>query len=44
MKIKKQGSLVTVKDAADFHISASRQKAFIDLINLLKDDDQDEEE
>ncbi|WP_017302839.1 AAA family ATPase [Spirulina subsalsa] len=42
--VTRQGSLVTVKDAADFHISASRQKAFIDLINLLKDDDQDEEE
>lgn len=36
--VTRKGSLVTVKDAKDFHISESRQKAFIDLINVLDDD------
>ena len=35
----RQGSLVTVKNAKYFHISESRQKAFIDLINVLEDDE-----
>ena len=37
--VTRQGSLVTVRDAKDFHIPASRQKAFIDLINVLEDDE-----
>ncbi len=37
--VTRQGSLVTVKNAKDFHISESRQKAFIDLINVLEDDE-----
>ena len=37
--VTRQGSLVTVKNAQDFHISESRQKAFIDLINVLEDDE-----
>jgi predicted ATPase len=37
--VTRQGSLVTVKDAKDFHISESRQKAFIDLINVLEEND-----
>ncbi|MEQ8756691.1 MAG: AAA family ATPase [Coleofasciculus sp. G1-WW12-02] len=37
--VTRQGSLVTVKNAEDFHISESRQKAFIDLINVLEDDE-----
>lgn len=34
--VTRQGSLVTVKNAEDFQISPARQKAFIDLINILK--------
>lgn len=37
--VTRQGSLVTVKNAKDFHIYESRQKAFIDLINVLEDDE-----
>lgn len=37
--VTRQGSSVTVKNAKDFHISESRQKAFIDLINVLEDDE-----
>ena len=39
--VTRQGGLVTVKTAKDFHISESRQKAFIDLINVLEDEDED---
>lgn len=39
--VTRQGSLVTVKDAKDFHIPDSRKKAFIDLINVLKNEDDD---
>lgn len=35
--VTRQGSLVTVKNAEDFQISPARQKAFIDLINILND-------
>ncbi|RAQ38800.1 hypothetical protein B9S53_25345 [Arthrospira sp. O9.13F] len=37
--VTRKGGLVTVKSAKDFHIPESRQKAFIDLINVLKDDE-----
>lgn len=37
--VTRQGSLVTVKNAEDFQISPARQKAFIDLINILKDEE-----
>ncbi|SKB14350.1 conserved hypothetical protein [Planktothrix sp. PCC 11201] len=37
--VTRHGGLVTVKKAEDFHISASRQKAFIDLINILEDEE-----
>jgi predicted ATPase len=39
--VTRQGGNVTVKSAEDFHIAKSRQKAYIDLINVLKDDEQD---
>jgi hypothetical protein len=39
----RKAGLVTVKNAEDFHISDSRQKAFIDLINVLEDDEDLEE-
>lgn len=42
--VTRQGGLVTVKTAKDFHISESRQKAFIDLINVLQDEDEDSED
>ncbi|NET59638.1 MAG: ATP-binding protein [Symploca sp. SIO2E6] len=35
--IIRRGGLITAKNAQDFHISKSRQKAFIDLINVLED-------
>jgi ABC-type dipeptide/oligopeptide/nickel transport system ATPase component len=35
--VTRKGSIVTVKNAKDFHIPASRQKAFIDLINVLEE-------
>jgi hypothetical protein len=37
--VTRKGSLLTVKNAKDFHIPASRQKAFIDLINVLEEDE-----
>jgi hypothetical protein len=42
--VTRRGSVVTVKTAEDFHISKSRQKAFIDLINVLEEDDDDWED
>jgi ABC-type dipeptide/oligopeptide/nickel transport system ATPase component len=42
--VTRKGSLVTVKDAKDFHISESRQKAFIDLINVLENDEDSEDD
>jgi len=39
--VTRQGSSVTVKNSKDFHISESRQKAFIDLINILEDEDDE---
>lgn len=36
--VTRKAGLVTVKNSEDFHISKSRQKAFIDLINVLEDD------
>ncbi|MEM8642549.1 MAG: AAA family ATPase [Cyanobacteria bacterium P01_G01_bin.54] len=42
--VTRKAGLVTVKNSEDFHISASRQKAFIDLINVLEDDEDFEEE
>lgn len=40
--VTRQGNSVKVKDAEDYHISPSRQKGFIDLINVLEEDDEDE--
>ena len=37
--VTRQQGTVTLKNASDFHISESRQKAFIDLINILEDGD-----
>jgi ABC-type dipeptide/oligopeptide/nickel transport system ATPase component len=37
--VTRTGGIVTVKNAEDFHISSSRQKAFIDLINVLEEDE-----
>ncbi len=42
--VTRTGGSVSVKNAEDFHISNSRQKAFIDLINILEDNDEDMEE
>ncbi|MDJ1184836.1 AAA family ATPase [Roseofilum casamattae] len=39
--VTRTGSIVTVKDAKDFHIPDSRKKAFFDLINVLKDENDD---
>lgn len=36
--VTRKAGLVTVKNPEDFHISESRQKAFIDLINVLEDE------
>lgn len=36
--VTRKAGLVTIKDSKDFHISESRQKAFIDLINVLEDE------
>ena len=36
--VTRKAGLVTVKNSKDFHISESRQKAFIDLINVLEDE------
>ncbi len=41
--VTRKSGLVTVKNSEDFHISESRQKAFIDLINVLEDDVELEE-
>lgn len=41
--VTRKAGLVTVKDSKDFHISESRQKAFIDLINVLENDEDLEE-
>jgi hypothetical protein len=38
--VTRKGGSVTVKDAEEYHISSSRQKAFIDLINILEDDSE----
>jgi len=35
--VLRKGGLISTKNAEDFHISKSRQKAFIDLINVLED-------
>ena len=35
--VTRKGSIITVHDAKDFHISPTRQKAFIELINVLED-------
>ncbi|NET09311.1 MAG: AAA family ATPase [Symploca sp. SIO2B6] len=37
--VTRKAGIVTVKRAEDFHISSSRQKAFVDLINILEDDE-----
>ncbi|MDL5054282.1 AAA family ATPase [Oscillatoria laete-virens NRMC-F 0139] len=42
--VTRKGSLVTVKDAKDFHIPDSRQKAFIDLINVLQNEEDADKE
>lgn len=42
--VTRKAGLVTVKDSEYFHISESRQKAFIDLINVLEDEADLEEE
>jgi predicted ATPase len=41
--VTRKAGLVTVKDSKDFHISESRQKAFIDLINVLENNEGLEE-
>lgn len=41
--VTRKAGLVTVKNPEDFHISESRQKAFIDLINVLEDVEEMEE-
>lgn len=41
--VTRKSGLVTVKDSEEFHISESRQKAFIDLINVLENDEDLEE-
>jgi energy-coupling factor transporter ATP-binding protein EcfA2 len=41
--VTRKAGLIVVKDAKDFHISESRQKAFIDLINILETDEDLEE-
>jgi ABC-type dipeptide/oligopeptide/nickel transport system ATPase component len=42
--VTREGGLVTVKGAKDFHISESRQKAFIELINVLDNDENSEDD
>ncbi|MEA5532552.1 AAA family ATPase [Crocosphaera sp. XPORK-15E] len=42
--VTRKGGIVNVKTAEDFHISSSRQKAFIDLINVLEDYPEDLED
>lgn len=41
--VTRKAGLVTIQNPEDFHISKSRQKAFIDLINILEDDESSEE-
>lgn len=41
--VTRKAGLIAVKDSKDFHISESRQKAFIDLINVLENDEDFEE-
>jgi hypothetical protein len=41
--VTRKAGLVIVKNSEDFHISESRQKAFIDLINVLEGDEDLEE-
>jgi AAA domain, putative AbiEii toxin, Type IV TA system len=41
--VTRKAGLITAKDSKDFHISESRQKAFIDLINVLENDEDLEE-
>lgn len=41
--VTRKAGLIMVKDSKDFHISESRQKAFIDLINVLENDEDFEE-
>ncbi len=36
--VTRKAGLVTAKNSEDFHISQTRQKAFIDLINVLEDE------
>lgn len=40
--VTRKGGCVTVKKAKDFHISESRQKAFIDLINVLENEEEED--
>lgn len=35
--VTRKGSTITVQDAEDYHISPTRQKSFIELINVLED-------
>jgi len=35
--VTRKGGVIQVHNAADFHISQTRQKAFIDLINVLEE-------
>ncbi|MFM7712862.1 MAG: AAA family ATPase, partial [Microcystis sp.] len=35
--VTRKGGVIKVNNAADFHISKTRQKAFIDLINVLEE-------
>jgi ABC-type dipeptide/oligopeptide/nickel transport system ATPase component len=41
--VTRKAGLIAVKDSKDFHISESRQKAFIDLIDVLGNDEDFEE-
>ena len=41
--VTRKAGLIAVKDSKDFHISESRQKAFIDLINVLENNEDFEE-
>jgi hypothetical protein len=35
--VTRKGGVINVNNATDFHISKTRQKAFIDLINVLEE-------
>jgi hypothetical protein len=37
--VTRTGGEVTIKNPEDFHISSSRQEAFIELVNVLEDED-----